>query len=276
MAAEGRVPAISPGDAAAQWAVSRWRQVGRWRVRHREAGRGAPIVLVHGLGVSADYWYRNGPALADAGHHVLAPDLPGFGRTRGPDDGLSVLEQAEFISRWAEAMEIGPAVYVGHSLSCQVALELAVADPGRVSGVVLAAPTGDPRGHRLVRQAWGLLRDAPREPLRLSLEVTRAYLQAGPARVWRTWRKGARENPIPLLPRVRAPGLIVIGSRDPVVPRDFADSLARGLDDGTLVEIERGLHGLIFGSAAEFNAAVLEWMRARGMTGTPCARDDSP
>lgn len=261
MVGELRRPPYAPGDAAAQWAVSRWHQVGRWRVRHREAGRGSPIVLVHGLGVSADYWYRNGPALADAGHHVLAPDLPGFGRTEGPDDGLSVAEQAAFVEAWSESMGIGPAVYVGHSLSCQVALELAAARPERVSGLVLAAPTGDPRGHRLLRQAWGLLRDAPREPLRLTLEVTRAYLQAGPVRVWHTWRKGAREDPLPLLPRIRAPGLVVIGTRDPVVPRDFAETLARGLEGGKLVVIEGGVHGLIFGSAAEFNRATLDWMR---------------
>lgn len=259
MAAEiGGVP-VSVGEAAASWAVSRWHTVGRWRVRHRDAGLGPDIVLVHGLGVSADYWYRNGPPLAAAGYRVVAPDLPGFGRTQGPSDGLSVLEQASFLYDFAESMGIGPAIYVGHSLSCQVVLELAAAHPDRVAGLVLAAPTGDPRGHRLARQAWGLLLDAPREPARLIWEVTRAYLQAGPVRVWHTWRKGARESPLPLLPRVRAPALILLGTRDPVVPRDFADTLADGLPDGTIVCIDGAAHGLIFGDAEEFNHAVIDW-----------------
>lgn len=218
---------------------------------------GPPIVLVHGLGVSADYWYRNGPALAAAGRRVLAPDLPGFGRTEGPADGLTVEEQASFLQDWAAALEVGPAVYVGHSLSCQVALELAAARPDLVGGLALAAPTGDPRGNRLVRQAWGLMLDGPREPLRLIVEVARAYLQAGPPRVWRTWVKGARENPLPLLPRIEAPGVVIVGTRDPVVPRDFAGTLAAGLPEGRLICVEGAAHGVVFSHPAEMNAAIL-------------------
>lgn len=254
-AARGAVDRI--GDAAAAWATSRWKQVGRWRVRYHEAGSGPPVVLVHGLGVSADYWYRNGPPIAAAGRRVIAPDLPGFGRTEGPAGGLSVLEQARFLPELARALEIGRAVYVGHSLSCQVALELAAARPELVRGLVLAAPTGDPRPHRLLRQAWGLLVDVPREPFRLAVEVGRAYLQAGPARVWRTWRKGARENPLPLLPRVHAPGVVIVGTRDPVVPRDFAAALAEGLPDGRVVCVEGAAHAVIFSHPREVNAEVL-------------------
>jgi 2-hydroxy-6-oxonona-2,4-dienedioate hydrolase len=218
---------------------------------------GPSIVLVHGLGVSADYWYRNGPALAAAGRRVLAPDLPGFGRTKGPADGLTVEEQASFLGEWAAALEVGPAVYVGHSLSCQVALELAAARPDLVRGLALAAPTGDPRGNRLLRQGWGLVLDAPREPLRLVVEIARAYLQAGPARVWRTWLKGTRETPLPLLPRIEAPGVVIVGTRDPVVPRDFASTLTAGLPEGRMIWVEGAAHGVVFSHPSETNAAIL-------------------
>ncbi|HEV2734078.1 MAG TPA: alpha/beta fold hydrolase, partial [Longimicrobiaceae bacterium] len=143
--------------AAAAWAGTHRVDVGRWRMRFRQAGEGPPIVLVHGLGVSADYWYRNGPPLAAAGFRVLAPDLPGFGRTETPDGALSVPEQAAALRAWAETMGLGPAVYVGHSLSCQSALELAVGAPGSVRGLVLASPTGAPWRRRMLRQGWGFL-----------------------------------------------------------------------------------------------------------------------
>ncbi|HEV2149048.1 MAG TPA: alpha/beta fold hydrolase, partial [Longimicrobiaceae bacterium] len=113
-------------DTAAAWAGTRRVDVEGCRVRYRDAGSGSTLVLVHGLGVSADYWYRNGPPLAAAGLRVLAPDLPGFGRTEGPDGGLPIRAQAAALRAWASAMELGPAVYVGHSLSCQAVLELAV------------------------------------------------------------------------------------------------------------------------------------------------------
>jgi 2-hydroxy-6-oxonona-2,4-dienedioate hydrolase len=251
--------AVSLAEAAAQWSGTRRVAVGPWRMRFREAGEGPPIVLVHGLGVSADYWYRNGPALAAAGHRVLAPDLPGFGRTAGPSGGLSISRQAGALLRWAETVGVGPAIYVGHSLSCQTILELAAYRPERVRGLVLAAPTGDPEGHRLLRQAWGLLRDVPRESLRLAVEVGAAYLRAGPVRVWRTWRKGAEEDAFRLIDRVRAPGLVVVGTRDPVVRPAFAEALARALPSGRLVWIEGGAHAVIFDPAPGFNRAVVEF-----------------
>jgi 2-hydroxy-6-oxonona-2,4-dienedioate hydrolase len=251
------------GEAAAAWSVSRRVRVGEWDVHYREAGEGLPVVLVHGLGVSADYWFRNGSPLAAAGFRVLAPDLPGFGRTQGPE-GLSVAGQAEALSAFAEAKELGPAVYVGHSLSCQSALELAARAPERVRGLVLAAPTGAPGTPtvRLLRQARGLLLDVAREPWTLVPFVGTAYLRAGVARVWRTWRWGTEHDPLPLLPRVRAPARVVVGTRDPVVPKEFAERLAGGLPKGRVVWIEGGAHAVHFDRAEAFNRAVVAFLRS--------------
>lgn len=158
---------LDPGRlarAAAEWAVTHRVDAGGWQVRYRDAGKGPPLVLVHGLGCSVDYWVRNGAWLAAAGYRVLAPDLPGFGRTDGPRAGLTIIQQAYAISVFAEAMGLGPAAYLGHSLSCQTVLELACTEPDRVSALILAAPTGDRRRKRLLREAVGFLRDIPREP----------------------------------------------------------------------------------------------------------------
>lgn len=251
---------VRPAEAAAAWAGTRRVAADGWRVRFREAGHGPPLVLVHGLGVSADYWYRNGPPLAAAGFRVLAPDLPGFGRTEGPDGGLPVRSQAAALLAWARAVELGPAVYVGHSLSCQCVLELAARVPEAVRGLVLASPTGAPRRHRLLRQAWGFLLDVPREDWRLVPIVGQAYLRAGPVRVFRTWRRGAEHDPLPLLTRVAAPARVVVGARDPVVDPDFAETLARSLPGGGgVVWVEGAAHAVHFGGAETFNRAVAEF-----------------
>lgn len=250
-------------EAAAAWAGSRRVAVEGWRarVRYREAGSGPPLVLVHGLGVSSDYWPRNGPALAAAGLRVLAPDLPGFGRSEGPDEADGVARQAAALRAWAGAVGLGPAMYLGHSLSCQSVLELAARWPEGVRGLVLAGPTGAPWRHKLLRQAWGFLLDVPREDPRLVPLVAQAYLRAGPSRVWRTWRHGAGHDPLPLLPRVRAPSRVLAGSRDPVVDREFAEALARGLPgDGRVAWIEGAPHAVHFTAADAFNRAVLAFV----------------
>lgn len=257
-----RFPEVSLAAAAAAWAGSRRVMAGAWNVRFREAGSGPPLVLVHGLGVSADYWFRNGPGLAAAGLRVFAPDLPGFGRTRGPAGALPVRAQAEALLRWADAVGIGPAVYVGHSLGAQAILELAVHHPRSVLGLVLAAPTGAPMRARLAHQMWSLFRDVWREPPELVPPVAQAYLRAGPRRILQTWRTGVRHDPLPLLARVHAPSLVVVGTEDPVVPASYAEMLARGLPGGRTVWISGAAHAAHFSHPARFNQAVTEFAAA--------------
>ena len=52
------------------------------------AGRGVPLVLVHGLGARGEDWAAMIPALAARGFHVYAPDLLGYGRSPRPDVDL--------------------------------------------------------------------------------------------------------------------------------------------------------------------------------------------
>jgi 2-hydroxy-6-oxonona-2,4-dienedioate hydrolase len=261
MADETPVPLA---EAAADWAVSRRVEVGGRAVRYREAGRGRPIVLVHGLAMSADYWHRTAPAVAAAGFRVLAPDLPGYGRTEGPEEGLGVSRQAWEVFRWADALGLERAAYLGHSLSCQTVLELAARHGGRVSALVLVAPTGDEaRGRlgRLAHQAWGLARDALREPWELVVVATQAYLRTGPMRFLRTWRKGADHDLHPLLPRIDAPVLVVIGTHDPVVPLAFAEGIVAELAQARLLTIDGGTHAVFFSHPAAFNEALTGFLR---------------
>lgn len=218
-------------------------------------------MLLHGLAVSADYWWRNGPAIATRGYRVFAPDLPGFGRTEGPPGGLSIEEQARALGRWADRMHLDRAIYVGHSLSCQSVLQYAVWQPERVSGMVLAAPSGDPVRFRRTRQAAGLLADAFLESWTLRIRVAQAYLRAGPGRSWQTWAAAARHDALAAAAAAASPGVVVVGTRDPVVRRGFAESLAERLPQGELRWIEGGTHAIIHDAAAEFNDEVIRFAR---------------
>jgi 2-hydroxy-6-oxonona-2,4-dienedioate hydrolase len=152
-------------------------------------------------------------------------------------------------------------VYVGHSLSCQTVMQHAVWQPERVRGLVLAAPTGDPVRFRMGRQALGLLRDAPRESWRLKMVVMQAYLRAGPVRTWRTWRAAAANDALALAAEVSSPGVVVLGTRDPVVRRPFAEALAGRLPQGEVAWVEGGPHAVIYDTARGFNAAVLAFLQ---------------
>jgi 2-hydroxy-6-oxonona-2,4-dienedioate hydrolase len=250
------------GEAAAAWATTRRTSVGPVNIRYREAGSGPAVVLVHGLGMAADYWTRTGPALGAAGFRVLAPDLPGFGETEGPDDGLPIQKQAAALRQWAVSIGLEPAVYVGHSLSCQSVLELAVRWPDSVTGLILAAPTGNGGRLRMLAEAWGLLRDATRESFELLVIAGHAYLRAGFLRFFHTWRSGADHDPLPLLPRISVPALVVVGDRDPVVSLDYATQFTNLLTKGRLQVIAGGTHAVFFHRPQEFNASAIEFLQS--------------
>ena len=190
---------------------------------------------------------------------VFAPDLPGFGRSAKPERALDVRELADALSRWMDASGIERPTLVGHSFGCHVVADLAARRPEAVSRVVLAAPMADPRSRTAARQIARLLIDAPREPLSLVAVVTSDYLRAGLVRAARTLRFALRYDLEDVLPRVSAPGLVVRGARDPLVPRWWAREAARLLPAGELRTVEGAAHAFNYSRPDEFARLVLDF-----------------
>jgi 2-hydroxy-6-oxonona-2,4-dienedioate hydrolase len=251
---------VTLAEAAEAWSRVHRVEVAGQAMRYREAGVGPALVLVHGLGLSADFWARNGAPLAAMGFRVLAPDLPGFGRTEGPN-ALPVEAQARWTARWADAIGLGPAAYVGHSVSCQTILQMAADEPARATALVLAAPTGDPAPLRLLRQAAGFVADPLFEPLDLFLWVGEPYLRAGFLRWLRTWIAAGRHDTMAAARRVMVPGIVLLGRRDPVVREGFGQQLADALPGGRCKRLRGGAHAIVFDAADEFNAEVAAFLR---------------
>ena len=100
-------------------------------------GRGAPMVLVHGLAGSVENWLAVGPRLAELAH-VVALDLRGFGRTP-LDEGSSASVEAnsELLERFVATLFDEPATLVGNSMGGMISLLLAARRPELVRDLVL-------------------------------------------------------------------------------------------------------------------------------------------
>ena len=239
-------------------------------VRLLECDGGGPvIVLVHGLGLSAGVWRPHLPELARAGHRVLAPDLPGFGRSEGPVGGYAVPRTAEWLERFARAEGLPPAAWVGHSVSCQFLLRFARHHPERVTALVLAAPTGERHGAPRVRaQLLGLAIDAFRERPRLVAGVVRRYLTS-PIATIRTWVGARNHRPEADAGGVRAPVLMVLGQDDPVVDARFARRLARRFHAVRIRTLPGAAHAVAIDPAHEFSRLTSAFLRSVLPAGTP-------
>lgn len=106
------------------------------------AGVGDPVVLLHGLGASWVSWSQVLPALTPY-VEVLAPDLPGHGRSAPLPPGTAPTVEAltDSVERELDRLGINwPVPIVGNSLGGEVALELAVRS--RAGAVLALSPSG--------------------------------------------------------------------------------------------------------------------------------------
>lgn len=106
---------------------------------YEDRGAGEPpFVLVHGLGVHGhfgaqiDHFSRR--------HRVVAPDLPGFGRSEAPARDYSVSALAEDVVSLCDELGLRDTVIVGHSMGGAIAVEAAATHPGLASALVLLDP----------------------------------------------------------------------------------------------------------------------------------------
>ncbi len=119
-------------------------------------GTGRPIVLVHGLGGSHLNWAAVGPGLAEHGH-VMALDLAGHGRTRGPRGASRVGQNRRLIDRFLALMAPEPAILIGNSMGGYLSIAEAATSPERVAALVLVDPAVPiVRGSKLDRKVFTL------------------------------------------------------------------------------------------------------------------------
>lgn len=104
-----------------------------------EAGDGRPVVLLHGLTATHRYVVHGSRALERAGHHVIAYDARGHGRS-APADRYDYPALAEDLGALLDARGIERAVLAGASMGAHTLLRFALEHPHRVAGAVVITP----------------------------------------------------------------------------------------------------------------------------------------
>lgn len=245
-------------------------------VEYHVGGAGEPLLLVHGLGGSADNWVEALPELLRR-YRVFAVDLPGHAGSGRLPRGATIDDFAAAAGAVLEAEGVGRALVAGHSLGGLVSLRLARSRPELVRGLLLVAPAGIATTSRITetlvfaaatirpgravarfRHRWAdrvWYRRALFRPwfvsdaVALSARATHGLLSAQ-ARHTDTKAAGRAmiaDDPRQDLPGITCPVLILWGARDAQLPLEDAFEYARRLraklrlvaDCGHLVIVER-------------------------------------
>ncbi|MBC8242285.1 MAG: alpha/beta hydrolase [Alphaproteobacteria bacterium] len=117
------------------------------RVHYVEAGEGPLVVLCHGWPESWYSWRHQILALSEAGYHVVAPDMRGYGRTSRPADtgAYTITHLVGDIVGLVGALKADNAVVVGHDWGAPIAWNSALLRPDLFRAVVgLSVPFRTP------------------------------------------------------------------------------------------------------------------------------------
>jgi pimeloyl-ACP methyl ester carboxylesterase len=115
-----------------------------------EAGRGPPILMVHGTGGGFDQGLDFAQRLSAAGRRVIAPSRFGYLRSVFPDDPSSE-NQADAFVDLLDALQIERAPIIGGSAGALSAIQFAIRHPDRCSALIAMVPAAYAPGRPPVR-----------------------------------------------------------------------------------------------------------------------------
>lgn len=213
-----------------------------YRVHYLVEGpkNGAAVVLVHGLGGSAEDWRNLAPYLAKAGFRVYIPDLLGYGRSARPTDfSYSVRDEAAVVVSFMDTLGLKKVDLGGWSMGGWIVEQMAAEHPERISRLMLFDAAGLD-----VKPDWDTSLFTPTDATQLAeLEallmphptpvpgfVARDILRLSRKNGWVVKRATAamltaRDVTDKLLPELKMPVLIAWGAEDRIVPLDQAETM---------------------------------------------------
>ncbi len=239
------------------------------------------VVFLHGAGLDHTVWALLARWFAHRGSSVLAPDLPGHGRSDG-EPLSSITAMADWTSALIEAAGASKATIIGHSMGSLVALETAARHPQKICAIGLIATTAampvsrdllaaaEANDHAAVDMVsiWG-------EGFRASIGGSLApglWMLGGSARLLERERPGVLfkdlaacdnyRDALTAAARIRVPATIILGERDLMTPAKGGAELAAALPNARVVVLKGAGHMLMSERPDEVLQAVRDIPRA--------------
>mgnify|MGYP001188997419 CR=1 FL=1 len=230
-------------------------------------GGGLPLIFIHGSGGSHSHWHFQLKGLSGAAM-LLAPDLPGHGRSAGkPAESVGIYR--EWIYSFASSLGLTRFVLAGHSLGGAIAMDYALHYTESLAGLILVGT-----GARL-RVAPAIL-----ESLRRGLPpASMTELAYGSLATPELLQQAALEmasvdtavfladftacdhfDIMEQIPRITQPCLIICGTEDRLTPLKYSRYLMQQLPRGELVEISGAGHMVMLEAPEELNSAVARFL----------------
>jgi pimeloyl-ACP methyl ester carboxylesterase len=233
------------------------------------------VVMLHGAGFDHSTWALHSRWFAHHGYSVLAPDLPGHGRSAGKPLP-TIADMADWTAALLDAAHAPKARLVGHSMGSLIALETSAQHPDKVSGLSLigtaatmtvgpdllkAAEADSPDAFDMV-SIWGL---GFKAELGGSL-APGLWMHQGAQRVLQQTRPGvlyndlnacnSYQNALTAAAQVKVPATFILGERDMMTPARAGKTLAAATPNARTVVVPGAGHMIMAEAPDELLAAL--------------------
>ncbi len=253
-------------------------------LKHEEAGKGFPLILIHGFPHNRSLWADQLFGLCDR-CRVIAPDLRGFGQSP-PTGPWSMESFADDIAELMERLDIESAVIGGLSMGGYVAFEFLRKYGERVNSLILAntRPGADSdegkmkrRDMQRVAQTGGAIAVADAQIMGMVGKTTReshpeivqrmhAMMESAPVEgiVGALEAMMNRRDSTPMLADISVPVLIVTGEEDALISPKESRAMHEAIPHSTLAIIPKVGHVSNVEDHIEFNSVTRNFLASVG------------
>jgi pimeloyl-ACP methyl ester carboxylesterase len=228
-------------------------------VHYRTCGSGEPLIFIHGLSGSSQWWKYNIPELAEH-YKIYLIDLPGFGSMRTLLRKISLNEVDEWIIKLLNALDIQKAHFIGHSMGGYLCIQIAANYPERVKKLVLVSSVGVATGRTLLTSLLPLL-NAFRYVTPDFLPVLMIdALRAGPLTLFLFANDVLHVNVEEQLRKIQAKTLLIWGTNDTLIPPKYASVFRKEIPNSSLILLRDSGHVPMFDRPKDFNEVVCKFL----------------
>ena len=253
-------------------------KVGGNTIRYLESGDSKKtLVLIHGLGASAERWSGVIPIFAK-NYHVIVPDLIGFGYSDKPLVDYTPSFFSDFISDFFETLHLIRPNVIGSSLGGQIIAEYASINSSNIEKLILVSPAGVMKQSTPALDAYIMAALYPNEQSAknafelmegsgksVSDEIVKGFIERmhlpNAKLAFMSTILGLKNSGsiAPRLTSIYSPSLLIWGSIDPVIPIQHAEQFVSSIKGCRFYRMEGCGHTPYVQEPDAFASAVLEF-----------------
>ena len=263
--------------------IKKFVKVGSHKIRYIEAGSNSKsvLVLVHGLGASAERWEYVIPELSKK-YQVIAPDLLGFGYSDKPSLDYTPQFFAKFLFDFLETIGINHCSMIGSSLGGQIVAEYAIAYREKIENVILVSPAGVMKNitpalqayvtaalypsRDSVRNAFQIMSGDKKIPSHVINDFIKRMSLPNAKMAFSSTLLGLKAADIisHRLANISVPVLVIWGRNDTVIPIKYASKFVSSIKDCQYIEMNDCGHTPYVEDPKRFAGHVLDFLEKRG------------